>query len=186
MRIRLRVGIAPGTAATPGVSPLREAVDSAKHRMEQAALSDSLKMPGAIPTLRRKHEILSHRRRNLWYNMCPYRIGITMKTTDIEKRILEIVAEISAITEFVEGSITSSQNYYTLRDGTRKKAARHFKFTSRGARGKQKCTNIPQGAVARIRKLIENGRRYRRLENEYSRLVTEESLERLKKTAGEG
>ena len=31
--------------------------------------------------------------------------------------------------------------------------------------------------------LLENGRRYRRLEAEYSRLVTEASLDALKKTA---
>jgi len=37
-----------------------------------------------------------------------------------------------------------------------------------------------------VKKLIENGRRYRKLETEYARLVTEESLERLKKTTGEG
>ena len=118
--------------------------------------------------------------------MRPYRIGITMKATDIEKRIREIAAEMSSITEFAEGSITSSQNYYTLKDGTRKKAARHFKFTSRGARGKQKCANVPQDAVARVRKLVENGRRYRRLEAEYSRLVTDASMSSALKKSSEG
>ena len=106
-----------------------------------------------------------------------------MKANNIEKRIREIAAEISSIAEFAEGSITSSQNYYTLKDGTRKKAARHFKFTSRGARGKQKCSNVPPSAVARVKRLIENGRRYRRLEAEYSRLMTEQGLASLKKSA---
>ena len=109
-----------------------------------------------------------------------------MKTTDNEKRIREIAAEMTSITEFAEGSITSSQNYYTLKDGTRKKAARHFKFTTRGARGKQKCMNIPQDAVARVRKLVENGRRYRRLEAEYSRLVTDASMSSVLKKSSEG
>lgn len=109
-----------------------------------------------------------------------------MKTTDIEKRIREIAAEISSITEFVEGSLTSSQNYYTLKDGTRKKAARHFKFTSRGARGKQKCMNIPQDAIAWVKKLIEDGHRYRRLEAEYSRLVTDASISSALKKNSEG
>ena len=42
------------------------------------------------------------------------------------------------------------------------------------------------GCAAAAKKLIENGRRYRRLEAEYARLVTEASLASLKKTAGEG
>ena len=86
-----------------------------------------------------------------------------MKTKETHERIAEIAAEMASITEFAEGSISSSSNSYTLKDGTRRKAA-----------------------VARVKKLIENGRRYRKLEKEYARLVTEESLAALKKTAGEG
>jgi hypothetical protein len=40
--------------------------------------------------------------------------------------------------------------------------------------------------VPQVRKLIENGRRLEKLEAEYARLVTEQSLDALKKTAGEG
>ena len=62
-----------------------------------------------------------------------------------------------------------------------------YRFKSKGARGKQVSKYIPPSAVARVKKLIENGRRYRKLEAEYSRLVTEASLAALKKkTAGEG
>lgn len=109
-----------------------------------------------------------------------------MKTTKRQDRIAEIVAELSSITEFAEGSVSSSSNTYTLKDGTRRKAKPHWKFQSLGQRGKRKYTNIPSSAVARVRKLVENGRKYRKLEAEYSRLVTEESLDSLKKTAGEG
>ena len=105
---------------------------------------------------------------------------------DTRSRIGEIVAEMSAITEFAEGSIISSSGYYTTKDGTRRKTKPQFKFQSRGGRGKQKLRHIPAGLVARVRKLVEDGRRYRKLEREYSRLVTEESLDALKKTAGEG
>ena len=39
---------------------------------------------------------------------------------------------------------------------------------------------MPAELVPRVKKLVEDGRRYRRLEAEYSRLVTEASLESLK------
>ena len=91
-----------------------------------------------------------------------------------------------SITEFAEGSISSSSNTYAVKDGTRRRAKPHWKFQSLGPRGKRKYRNIPAALVPRVRKLIDNGKRYRRLEAEYSRLVTEESLAALKKMAGEG
>lgn len=106
-----------------------------------------------------------------------------MKTTDIAKRIAEIVAEIAAIPEFAVGSIISSSSYYTTKDGTRKKARPQYKFQTRGGRGKQKLRHIPAALVPKVRKLIENGRKVERLESEYARLVTEASLDALKKTA---
>lgn len=109
-----------------------------------------------------------------------------MKTNNTSDRISEIVAELHSITEFAEGSISSSSNSYRLKDGTRKKAAAHWKFQGLGPRGKRKYKHIPTALVPRVKKLIENGRRYRMLEAEYARLVTEESLAALKKTAGEG
>ena len=103
-----------------------------------------------------------------------------MKTKKTPDRISEIVAEMHSITEFAEGSISSSSNSYPVKDEP------HWKFQSLGPRGKRKYKNIPAALVPRVRKLVENGRRYRKLEKEYSRLVTEESLAALKKTAGEG
>ena len=41
--------------------------------------------------------------------------------------------------------------------------------------------HIPKGMVPRVRELLENGRRYRELEAEYSRLVSEASVAGLKK-----
>ena len=105
---------------------------------------------------------------------------------DIEKRIREIVAEISAITEFAEGSIASSRKQYALKDGTVRRASPQFRFQTKGGRGRQVCKYVPPAAVAGVKKLIENGKRYRKFEAEYARLVTEASLGRLKKTAGEG
>jgi len=107
-----------------------------------------------------------------------------MKIT--EQRIREIIAEISSISEFAEGSIASNSKQYTLKDGSVRRASPQYRFKSKGARGKQVSKYVPPSAVARVKKLIENGRRYRKLEAEYARLVTEASLDALKKTTGEG
>ena len=101
----------------------------------------------------------------------------------VEKRIREIAAEISSITEFAEGSIASSRKQYALKDGTVRRASPQFRFQTKGGRGKQVCKYVPPCAVARVKELIENGRRYRRLEAEYSRLITAQSLSSLKKSA---
>lgn len=108
-----------------------------------------------------------------------------MKTKTNDIRIREIVAEMSAITEFAQGSIISSSSYYTTKDGKRHKTKPQFKFQTRGGRGKQKLKHIPSEFVPKVRKLIENGKKLERLEAEYARLVTEESLDALKKTTGE-
>lgn len=105
---------------------------------------------------------------------------------DTEARIREIVAEIAAITEFAEGSIASSSKKYKVKDGTTRRASPQYRFKSKGARGKQVCKYVPPHAVARVKKLIADGRRYRKLEAEYARLVTGQSLDALKKKAGEG
>ena len=104
-----------------------------------------------------------------------------MKTKETHERISEIAAEMASITEFAEGSMSSSSNSYSLKDGTRRKAKPHWKFQSLGARGERKYRNVPESLVPRVKRLIANGRRYRKLEKEYARLVTEESLAALKK-----
>lgn len=106
-----------------------------------------------------------------------------MKTKDITRRISEIAAEIAAIPEFAVGSIISSSSYYTTKDGARKQTKPQYKFQTRGGRGKQKLRHIPAAFVPKVRKLIENGRKVEMLEAEYKRLVTETSLDALKKTA---
>ena len=99
-----------------------------------------------------------------------------------EERIREIAAEMAAITEFAEGSIACSSKQYTLKDGSVRRASPLYRFQTRGARGKQVCKYVPPFAVARVKKLIADGTRYRKLEKEYSFLVTKASLDALKKT----
>ena len=77
-----------------------------------------------------------------------------MKTKETHERIAEIIAEMASITEFAEGSISSSSNSYAVKDGTRRKAKPHWKFQSLGPRGKRKYKNIPAALVPRVRKLV--------------------------------
>ena len=93
------------------------------------------------------------------------------------ERISRIRDEIAAITEFAEGTVSSSSSRYRLKDGTWKKAKPHWKFQSLGPRGKRRYVHVPAACVERVKQLVENGKRYRALEAEYSQLVTEASLE---------
>ena len=106
-----------------------------------------------------------------------------MKTKSAPDKIAAIAAEMASITEFAQGSLSCSSNWVTHKDGTRHKASPHYKFQSLGGRGKRTYRNVPADAVARVRKLVDNYRRYARLEKEYLRLVTAQSLSSLKKSA---
>ena len=104
------------------------------------------------------------------------------KTADIESRIRAVAAEASSITEFAEGSVKKAYSTYPVKGGGRRKSKTpQYKFQTRGGRGRQKIVHIPVGQVAKVKELLENGRRYRKLEAEYSRLVTEAAIAGLKK-----
>ena len=92
------------------------------------------------------------------------------------ERIHQIRSEMAAIQEFAEGTVSCSSSRYRLKDGTWKKAKPHWKFQSLGPRGKRRYLHVPAACVERVRELAENGKRYRALETEYARLVTEASL----------
>ena len=91
-------------------------------------------------------------------------------------RIDQIRAEMAAIQEFAEGTVSCSSSRYRLKDGTWKQAKPHWKFQTLGPRGKRRYVHVPAACVERVKELAENGRRYRALESEYARLVTEASL----------
>ena len=105
------------------------------------------------------------------------------KATDMAARIRAVAAEMSAITEFAEGSVKKAYSTYAVKGGGRRRSKTpQYKFQTRGGRGQQKVRHIPDGQLSRVRELLENGKRYRRLEAEYSRLVTEAAISGLKKT----
>ncbi|MBQ9343591.1 MAG: hypothetical protein IJT88_00050 [Kiritimatiellae bacterium] len=94
-----------------------------------------------------------------------------------QRRIGQIREEIAGIEEFAEGTLSCSSSRYRLKNGTWKQAKPHWKFQSLGPRGKRRYVHVPAACVARVKELVENGKRYRALESEYARLVTEASLE---------
>ena len=77
-----------------------------------------------------------------------------MKAKTSSSRIGEIVAEMSSITEFAQGSIVSSSSYYTTKDGKRHKTRPQFKFQSRGGRGKQAGMHWRHENAARVCAII--------------------------------
>ena len=180
---------APVTARTHEFFALGKGDRCAMRVAAHAAFRVALHVPGPTSRPPPQPELLRIsplRARQIYGVICALTAKAPMKKKKTSDRISEIVAEMHSIAEFAEGSISSSSNGYTVKDGTRRKARPHWKFQSLGARGERKYTNIPESLVPRARKMVANGRRYRELEREYARLVTEESLAALKKTAGEG
>lgn len=94
-----------------------------------------------------------------------------------KQRIVQIREEIAGIGEFAEGTLSCSSSRYRLKDGTWKRAKPHWKFQSLGPRGKRRYVHVPAAFVERVKELVENGKRYRALESEYARLVTDASME---------
>ena len=100
---------------------------------QQASLRPSV----AILRLGRKFSKIPHCAAAGIYDIIyAFTVKALMKTKKTSDRISEIVAEMHSITEFAEGSISSSSNSYPVKDGTRRKAKPHWKFQSLGPRGK--------------------------------------------------
>lgn len=107
------------------------------------------------------------------------------KTTDTGramKRITEIRARMGSLGPILLGTLTPRTRKYTLKDGTvmKTKDQSLFKYAKTGNR---KCKRIPEEAEQEVSKMIAKGREYRKLRDEYEKLITELSLENaLKKT----
>ena len=68
------------------------------------------------------------------------------KATDVEARIRAVATEMSAITEFAEGSIKKAYSTYAVKGGGRRRSKTpQYKFQTRGGRGQQKVRHIPDG-----------------------------------------
>lgn len=99
------------------------------------------------------------------------------------KRITEIRAKMGSLGPVLFGTLTRRTRKYTLKDGTvmKTKDQSLFKYAKTGNR---KCKRIPEEAEQEVSKMIAKGREYRKLRDEYEKLITDLSLENaLKKTA---
>ena len=91
-------------------------------------------------------------------------------------RIREIAEEVSRLGPMLVGTLTKRPNRKRRRDGSEYVSVAYSTFQYKGTDGQRKWKRIPRGTEGRVRKLIEVGERYRRLEQEYRGLVSELGL----------
>ena len=74
------------------------------------------------------------------------------KATDVEARIRAVATEMSAITEFAEGSIKKAYSTYAVKGGGRRRSKTpQYKFQTRGGRGQQKVRDNSPGSGSYLR-----------------------------------
>ena len=91
-------------------------------------------------------------------------------------RIREIAQEVSRLGPMLVGTLTQRPNRKRRRDGSEYVSVAYGTFQYQGADGRRKWKRIPRGTEGRVRKLIEVGKRYRELEQEYRGLASEAGL----------
>lgn len=93
-----------------------------------------------------------------------------------EARIGAIRRQMDAISAMLEGTLMAKRNRVKRKDGSVQVSPEHYTFQYRGADGKRKWKRIPRKAKATVERLVRAGSRYRKLEREYTALLTERSL----------
>jgi hypothetical protein len=93
-----------------------------------------------------------------------------------EARIGAIRKQMDVIPALLDGSLMSKRNRVRRKDGSVHVSPEHYTFQYRGADGKRKWKRIPRKAKATVERLVRAGSRYRKLEREYTALLTERSL----------
>ena len=94
----------------------------------------------------------------------------------IEARIGAIRKQIDEIPAILDGALMLKHNRVKRKDGRVHVSPPHYTFQYRGADGKRKWKRIPRTAKATVEKLVRAAHRYRKLEQEYTALLTEFSL----------
>ncbi len=103
-----------------------------------------------------------------------------MTTQDMKKkeaRIGAIRKQMEKISAMLDGALLVKHNRVKRKDGSVQVSPEHYTFQYRGADGKRKWKRIPQKAKAPVEQLVRVGKRYRKMEREYSALLTELSLD---------
>ncbi len=102
-----------------------------------------------------------------------------MTTQDMkekEARIAAIRRKLDEISTMLDGTLMAKRNRVKRKDGSVQVSPEHYTFQYRGADGKRKWKRIPRKAKTTVEKLVRAGNRYRKLEREYTALLTEFSL----------
>lgn len=93
-----------------------------------------------------------------------------------EARIGAIRRQMDEISAMLDGTLMAKRNRVKRKDGSVQVSPEHYTFQYRGADGKRKWKRVPRKAKATVEKLVRAGKRYRKLEQEYTALLTELSL----------
>ena len=93
-----------------------------------------------------------------------------------EARIAAIRKKIDEIPAMLDGTLMVKHNRVKRKDGSVRVSPEHYTFQYSGADGKRKWKRIPRNAKTTVEQLVRAGHRYRKLEREYTALLTELSL----------
>lgn len=93
-----------------------------------------------------------------------------------EARIGAIRRQMDEISAMLDGTLMAKRNRVKRKDGSVQVSPEHYTFQYRGADGKRKWKRVPRKAKATVEKLVRAGKHYRKLEQEYTALLTELSL----------
>jgi len=109
--------------------------------------------------------------------------GIDKEADKIEREMDEIVRAIRALGPCLEGSLKeNAKAKYVKKDGTVSEYPTPPILQYRAGPKKRGYRRIPRGKVGEVRRLLENGRRYRELASRYEALSARLAL-RFKKKA---
>jgi predicted component of viral defense system (DUF524 family) len=93
-----------------------------------------------------------------------------------EARIEAIRRKMDDIPAMLDGALMVKRNRVKRKDGSFHISPEFYTFQYRGAGGKRKWKRIPRKAKVTVEKLVSAAKRYRKLEQEYTALLTEISL----------
>lgn len=91
-------------------------------------------------------------------------------------RLRTLRMEMAGIGAFLAGSIAMKRNTTVDKTGTVHVSPDHCVFQYRSPDGKRRYINIPPAARKEVKRLVDNGWRYRKLEREYRMFMTQFSL----------
>ena len=93
-----------------------------------------------------------------------------------EARIGTIRKKMDEITAMLDGALMVKHNRVKRKDGSIHISPEYYTFQYKGADGRRKWKRIPKKAKASVERLVRAASRYRKLDREYSALLTELSL----------